>query len=284
MDKSKKPRKVQAEFGITNDFMFWSLMSDNGLCLELLRRVLPEKHIVSVKTQGQREIKGSLDSKGIRLDVLATDDKGRHYDIEMQVWDKFLGRRLRYYRAKIDEYSLLAGQSYRDLPETYIIIFSPFDQFGEKRRLYRCADYNLDTGKVIDTGVTTIFVNSRGEKGRVSKKLQNFLDLMNDKVVDGDNYIKQLKDKMLMYNNDSEWRRINMDLKMKMDDARYIGRKEGEKLGRKEGERLGQRKSTLSAIQKVMSALKVTADQAMDILDIPESDRAGYKSELSRKA
>lgn len=90
-------------------------MSDNALCLELLRRILPEKHIVSVKTQGQREIKGSLDSKGIRLDVLATDDKGRHYDIEMQVWDKFLGRRLRYYRAKIDEYSLLAGQSWRPI-------------------------------------------------------------------------------------------------------------------------------------------------------------------------
>ena len=120
--------------------------------------------------------------------------------------------------------------------------------------------------------MTTIFVNSRGEKGRVSKKMQNFLDLMNDKVVDGDNYIKQLKDKMLMYSNDSGWRRTNMDLKMKMDDARYIGRKEGE--------RLDQRKSTLSAIQKVMSALKVTADQAMDILHIPESDRAFYKARL----
>ena len=66
------------------------------------------------------------------------------------------------------------------------------------------------------------------------------------------------------------------------EEGRQEGRQEGREEGREEGRREGQREGTLSAIVNLMKSLKCTAEQAMDKLRIPQSDRAEYMQMLSK--
>ena len=63
---------------------------------------------------------------------------------------------------------------------------------------------------------------------------------------------------------------------------REEGRREGRQEGRQEGERIGREQSTLEAIKKMMKTLNITAERAMEILDIPGSDYPKYLSGLEK--
>ncbi len=58
-----------------------------------------------------------------------------------------------------------------------------------------------------------------------------------------------------------------------------IGRNEGMKIGRSQGIEIG----TLAAIENVMSALKLTIEQAMDVLKIPKAEQVKYLGKVKGK-
>ena len=78
--------------------------------------------------------------------------------------------------------TLLAGTDYDDLPPMFVIIFSPFDQFGDKERVSDYIVYCPKTHRALGDGTHVIYVNSKGVNGKVSPTMQKFLDLMNGQV------------------------------------------------------------------------------------------------------
>ena len=58
------------------------------------------------------------------------------------------------------------------------------------------------------------------------------------------------------------------------------GRQEGRREGRREGRQEGIDESRIESIKNVMSAFKITAEQAMDVLKIPFSEQDKYLSKL----
>ena len=77
--ENEKPFEEWSSAGIGNAFLFGKVMTSNpDLLLELLQYSLPEYHIQEIeKPQREVDIKLSVDSHGVRLDILAIDDKGR---------------------------------------------------------------------------------------------------------------------------------------------------------------------------------------------------------------
>ena len=63
---------------------------------------------------------------------------------------------------------------------------------------------------------------------------------------------------------------------------REKGRKEGIAEGMAEGQRAGLEKAELSAVRNLMLKLKMTAEQAMDTLDIEAEKRAGYMALIGK--
>ena len=57
---------------------------------------------------------------------------------------------------------------------------------------------------------------------------------------------------------------------------------EGIKRGMEEGQRAGLEKAELSAVRNLMLKLKMTAEQAMDTLDIETEKRTGYMALLGK--
>ena len=115
---------------------------------------------------------------GVRLDVYADDAEKRRFNVEMQVTlQKFLPKRSRYYHDQIDMDALLAGDSYENLPDTYVIFICDFDPFGDGLYRYSTGTYCRETGNLVNDGVETIYLNAHGKnRNDIPEELLQFLD------------------------------------------------------------------------------------------------------------
>ncbi|MBR1437462.1 MAG: hypothetical protein IJ587_02895, partial [Synergistaceae bacterium] len=62
--------------------------------------------------------------------------------------------------------------------------------------------------------------------------------------------------------------------------GREQGIKQGREQGIKQGREQGEQTSTIKAIKKMMEKMKLTAQQAMDVLDISAEEQQGYLAKL----
>ena len=137
--EDERPVEDWSTAGIGNAFLFGKVMTANpDLLLELLQYSLPEYHIQKIiDAQREADVKLSIDSHGVRLDVLLSDDKGRRIDVEMQMRnEKNIPKRMRYYEGSIDQTILEKGQNYNKLGDLVILFITPFDPF-ETSGFYR---------------------------------------------------------------------------------------------------------------------------------------------------
>lgn len=129
-------RKKLQELTIKDNFMFGAVMVDEELCREFLELVLGFP-IAKVTVSKEKSFIYHPEYRGIRLDVIASDENNTHYDVEMQVQrKKNLSKRGRYYHGQIDMELLTAGLDYEQLPNVYVIFICDFDPFFEKRYKY----------------------------------------------------------------------------------------------------------------------------------------------------
>lgn len=174
--------------------------------------------------------------------MIVADDKGTHYNIEMQVRNTIgtstgkalLPKRTRYYQGSIDTDMLQKGQNFDELPPLVLIFICAFDLFNQDRYLYefksRCTeDYEL----VLDNEVTMMFLNALGHRGNVSQLVKNFLQYVNDHVPK-DDFTNEVEDEVVRLNHDKEVRREFMVLSTRLKDERMLGIVEGRVEGKAE--------------------------------------------------
>ena len=128
--------KPVEELTFTDDFMFGTIMRNEHICRGVLERLLRMKLGKIEYLTLQKSISPFYESKGVRLDVY-TADESRIFDIEMQTHTPpDLGKRTRYYQSMMDSDSLLKGQSYRELKESYVIFICLADPFKQGLPVY----------------------------------------------------------------------------------------------------------------------------------------------------
>ena len=206
---------------LANDFMFRAVMSDETLCTEMMRRILPniEINYISIP-EAQKSIKETLGTRGVRFDLYAESDGGKIYDIEIQTTDnKDLARRSRAYQLSMGLDVLNKDRNavrknlkhYRNIPDSYVIFICMFDPFKLGRHVYTFKNIcHEETSLELDDGAFTIFLNAKGKADDVSPKLRAFLDFLRGKETQGDEYIKELARRLAISKASIEWRRIYM--------------------------------------------------------------------------
>ena len=185
---------------IRDSFMFAAVMSDPEICRRVLELALgipiSEVHIQTEKTMAYHS-----EYHGVRLDVYADDAEKRRFNVEMQVTlQKFLPKRSRYYHDQIDMDALLAGDSYENLPDTYVIFICDFDPFGKDKYRYTFRTTCQESENVdLEDGRTTVFLNTRGKnESEVPGELVTFLQYMKEDLEGSekefhDPYVEQLQ-------------------------------------------------------------------------------------------
>jgi len=114
----------------------------------LINSVLPkDEQIVEVMIKNPYNEADFVSDKLSVVDIKATDEKGRWYDIEIQVKEqKFYGKRAIFYLSEIYSNQLLESDSYDKLRKTIIISLLDFNYFtNDKRYFRRCCYKDFET-------------------------------------------------------------------------------------------------------------------------------------------
>ncbi len=143
-----------------DDFM--SKVFEDKACAEyLLHIILEREDLTVVRSQSQYTVK-NLQGRSIRLDILATDENGDLYNIEVQRSDKGADvLRARYYSGMIDANNTNPGEKFENIRETWVIFITENDVFGEGLPIYHIERTILETNKLFADKAHIIYVNSQ---------------------------------------------------------------------------------------------------------------------------
>ena len=201
-------------------------------------------------------------ARSICLDVHGVDEQGRKYDLEVQRADEGARpERARYHAGAMDLESLDAGQEFEELPETYTIFITENDLYGYGDGIYRVERMIIGKNRLFNDRQHILYVNGayRGE--------DILGDLMHDFCCHEPSEMKI----GLMAEGSRYWKEnpkgVNIMCKA-MEDMR------------KEAMEKGMEQNRLENIKNLMSTLKLTAQQAMDALLIPENEQKKYMGRL----
>lgn len=231
--------KTIDDLEIKDNFMFAAVMLDEENAKELLELVLDVKidHVEVVK---EKSIIYHPEYKSVRLDVYVRDDKGSHFDVEMQVERTETALRSRYYHSMLDVEILESGKDYLELPDAYVIFICDYDPIG-------LGKYKYTVRKTLAEDVSfeyndrshTVFLSTVGmNEGEVLPSLKNFLQYvggkasLNDKT---DNFVERLQKSVAKVKSDREMRNRYMLFEEIKKEEYKAGKEEGLKEGLKEG-------------------------------------------------
>lgn len=247
---------------IDDDFMR-CLFKDNIPLAELVLRIITgKKDLVITGCETQKDMKRLAGARSICLDAYGTDSMGKRYDLEIQRADKGADPyRARYHSSVMDIENLDAGQDFKELPDTYIIFITERDFYGKGEPFYLIERMNRTIEKEFEDGEHIVYVNGeyRGESelGRLMYDFNciNADDMNFDLLAERTRYLKENPEGVEM-------------MCKSMEDMRN------------EAAKRATENTLLQTIKNLMETTKWPAEQAMDALKIPDSDRIRYAKRL----
>lgn len=153
-------RRIQSLRLLDDDFM--NKVFDDKACAEFLLQIILERTDLTVqKVHSQHNLK-NLQGRSVRLDILATDEAGRVYNIEVQRSDKGAGaKRARYNSSLIDANITEPGDNYENLNETYVIFITEHDVLKAGRPIYHIDRMIQETSASFGDGSHILYVNAQ---------------------------------------------------------------------------------------------------------------------------
>ena len=269
-------KKQWQDLTIADNFIFGKVLeSDPDVCKKLLETILEFEIDEIAYPEREKTIETRHDSKGIRLDVFVKTPDGRKiFDIEIQTSNNDnLAKRMRYYQGLIDNDSLEKGNHYWQLGTSYIIFVCTFDYFKRGYHFYsfreRC-DQNLDL--LMGDETVKIFLNAKGKKNDVNDDLIAFLNYINGKK--SNNPLVEALDKNVQFvKKNKNWRNDYMRYQEHIAAEAHLAALEAAEEAAKEA----TKNNTLANLKSIIKNAKVSAEKAMDILEIPQVERPEYK-------
>ena len=145
---------------LDDDFM--NKVFEDKACSEFLLQIILQRTDLRVqRVHGQHDIK-NLQGRSVRLDILAVDESGRVYNIEVQRSDKGAGvKRARYNSSLIDANVTEPGDEYEKLNETYVIFITEHDVLDGSHPIYHIDRTVRETGALFGDESHILYVNAQ---------------------------------------------------------------------------------------------------------------------------
>ncbi len=252
------------KFRLIDDAFFSACFDDNAKDVEYILRIILEKDDLKVlKVQTQKSVE-NIYGRSVRFDVFATDTKGKLYNIEVQRADSgAIPQRARYNSVMLDYHELKKQEKFKELPESFVIFITEKDIIGDGEKIYHADRIIRETVKEFGDGTHIIYVNG-SFKGEEGKPLD---DLIHDFFCENPEEMrhKQLAERVdFLKSNKRGVRKMNNIIAEFFKDEIAEAKAESEK------------KKLLENIRSMMKKLNMTAQQAMDILEVPVNEQEKY--------
>ena len=147
-------------FRLMDDDFMSKCFEENIPCTELVLSIVLGRNDLQVESVHTQYTIANLQGRSVRLDILATDDAGKRYNIEIQRADRGAGaKRARYNSSLLDANLLEAGADCDKLPETYVIFITEHDVLGSKLPIYHIDRTIAETNIKFGDDAHIIYVN-----------------------------------------------------------------------------------------------------------------------------
>ncbi len=267
--------EIVANMTLMDDEFLKVVFEDNIKDTQLVLGIILERDDLTVlSVKGQSELQGLLPTgRSIKLDILAVDSQGKHYNIEVQ--RKRSGatpRRVRYHSAMLDARLLDAGQDFDELVDSYVIFITERDYFERGLPLYHVHRKVEELAQDFEDGSHIIYVNGQyTEDDPIGWLMQDFKCKEPSRM----NY-EGLAKSVGHYKEEEERSEGMCDAveayaEKRAAKASAIAREEALHEGLKAGIKEGREEALMLAVKRLVSAGNMSLQQAMSILEIPES-------------
>ena len=189
------------QFRLMDDDFMSKCFEDNIECTELVVRIVLDREDLKIeKVHTQHRIK-NLQGRSIILDIYATDEQGKKYNIEIQRSDKGAhAKRARYNSSLIDANITEPGEAYENLAETYVIFITEKDVLGYGLPIYHIERVIQEVKEVFGDGEHILYVNGEyRDDSPIGILMQDFSCTDPNKI-----HYKQLANRMRYFKEDEK--------------------------------------------------------------------------------
>ena len=247
------------------DDIFMSKVFEDRACAEVLLRAILKKNDLKVKNVNvQYDIK-NLQGRSVRLDILAEDEIGKIYDIEVQRSNTGAdAKRARYNSSLLDANITEPGDTYKKLAETYVIFITESDVFKAGKAVYHIDRVIRETKKIFEDEAHIIYVNSQKQNNTTLGRIMHDFYCKDAKDVKN----KTLKNRIKFFKEDKEGVTIM---------ANTI-----DKFGL-ECEIAGMKKQSIETARKMIKAGRFSNAEIADFANLTEVDVESLKEDKNLK-
>ena len=299
------------------DFVFKKIFGSEKhprVLISFLNAILkPINPISNVEIRNSDLEKEFLDDKFSRLDIKARTNKNEIINIEIQLKIHFnhlvndipslpfqehpllkneynMIKRSLYYWSKMYEEQLNEGDDYSKLEITICINILNFKYLDNNRfhNGYRLKEIETNEELTNIQEIHFIEIPKLSEDSDEKDMLVAWMEFLknpeSEKVRSLEltiSEIREAKDELIRISNDKE-QRLLYEMRSKTLKDKNSALNEAERKGIEKGIEKGYEAAELQNIKNLMQKLKMTAEQAMDMLDIASDKRVKYSSMLSK--
>ena len=226
----------------------------------LLKIILKKDDIQVVSVVGQRELQSPVvGGRDIRLDILAKDSTGKHYNVEVQQKPEGAHiRRARFNSSMMDSRMLKAGQEFSELQDSYMVFITRTDIFKHGMPIYTINRHFEETNELFDDGSHIVYVNGNYKGDDTIGRLMHDFGCKEAKDI----YYPELAKGVRHFNEEGGRKRMCEAVEKYAKDyaEEYADRK---MLDKQE-----------EMIKNLMESMKWSAEQAMTAMKVSDADRA----------
>lgn len=247
------------------DDIFMSKVFEDKACAEVLLRAILKKNDLKVKNVNvQYDIK-NLQGRSVRLDILAEDEIGKIYDIEVQRSNTGAdAKRARYNSSLLDANITEPGDTYKKLAETYVIFITESDAFKAGKAVYHIDRVIRETKKIFEDEAHIIYVNSQKQNNTTLGRIMHDFYCKDAKDVKN----KTLKNRIKFFKEDKEGVTIMANT---IDKFRL------------ECEIAGMKKQSIETARKMIKAGRFSNAEIADFANLTEVDVESLKEDKNLK-
>ncbi len=187
----KRVEQIIDNLTLFDDDLMSMVFDGNILATELLLRIILKRDDIKViSVVGQKELENPIvDGRNIRLDILVQEQQGKIFNVEVQRSNEGANKkRARFHSSMIDSRMLKAGQKFKELRESYVIMITQKDYIGYGLPIYTINRHVEELGTVFQDGSHIIYVNGSYKGNDPIGKLMSDFGCKNSK----DMYYKEL--------------------------------------------------------------------------------------------
>lgn len=251
-----------------DDGMFQAVMHEPGICEELVERLLHVKVDKIVYPELEKQIEPFYTTKGVRLDVYLKDES-KIIDVEIQTYKQdAIGKRTRYYQSMIDIDSLMKGQDYSELLDSYVLFICTFDPFEKENRnnkglpCYTFKNVCAENPAVsLDDKSIKVIYNSSAYEAVEDKKIRDFLHFIYTNEPDENDFSKTLSDTVERLKEDEKFRSYYAAMNLHDRDIKKAAREEGIAVGIARGQQQKAIEDALLIIKDYNIDPKIAAEK-----------------------